>query len=173
MKFYPNIDTANVVEQRAGDELLLYKQTNNKFFCLNQTSGKIYDLCDGKNDITDIAEKTNLPENLVRLAVDELSRQDLLKEKIEINASRRELLRGIASASILLPVITSLVAPVVAHASSTCGTIPSNGFFTIPNNGGGTSSCFTAANDAVCQSCRVNAASCVNPDCSSIRCTCR
>ena len=173
MKAYPNIDTANLVERRIDGELLLYNLSTNKAFCLNSVSADIYDFCDGKNKIAEIAEKTKLPENLVTLAVAELSKQDLLTERFETNTSRRELLRNIALTSITLPVITVLIAPTAAHAASTCGTVPSGAAFTIPNNGGGTSSCFTAANDAQCQSCRVNAAACTSPACTTIACTCR
>lgn len=172
MNSRPNIDAANLVERRIGDELLLYNLLTNKAFYLNRISTDIYDFCDGTNEIFEIADKTKLPENLVKLAIVELNKQNLLKEQIKIQTSRRDLLRSLALTSIALPIVMTLIAPNAARAASTCGTVPPGVSFTIPNNGG-TSSCFTAANDAVCQSCRVNAAACANPTCTVIACTCR
>lgn len=173
MKIFPKADCRNIVQQNAENELLLYNLLIHKVFCLNQTSRDIYNLCDGANDIAEIAVKTKLPETVVKLAINDLSKQDLLTEQVEIQTSRRDLLRNIALTSIALPIVTTLIAPNAARAASTCGTIPPNGTFSIPNNGGGTSSCFTSANDARCQSCRVNAAACSNTNCDTVTCTCR
>lgn len=173
MQIFPKAKVSEIVQQAVEGELLLYNTTTGRTFCLNQTSKKIYDLCSGTNEISEIAEKTGLPENLVRLAIGDLSKQNLLTEPIEIQTSRRDLLRNLALTSIALPVITTLIAPTAARAASTCGTVPPTASFSIPNNGGGTSSCFTAANDAECQSCRVNAAACANSSCTTIVCTCR
>lgn len=173
MEKFPKADTTNTVQKTLDDELLLYNLVTNKAVCLNQTSASVYNLCNGINSIDSIADKTHLPKEIVILAIGDLSKHNLLTEKINIESSRRNLLKSLVLSSVALPVTTIVVAPVAARAGSICGTVPSGDTFSIPNNGGGTSSCFTAANDAQCQSCRVSSASCSSPACTTINCTCR
>jgi hypothetical protein len=84
--------------------------------------------------------KTLVSEDLVRLALKELERQNLLDNKEEstyqvAGLSRRELLKKVRLSSIvMLPIITSIVAPTAAMAA-TC--IP---FFS-PCAPGGTACC--------------------------------
>jgi Protein of unknown function (DUF742) len=179
MKIFPNAKVSNIVQYETDGELLLYSIVSNKASCLNQTSKRIYDLCDGSNEIVDIAKKTKLPENLVRLAINDLSKQDLLTERIEINSSRRELLRNIALISITLPVITTLVAPAAVHAASiTCtGTAPGGfliGIFPSDINNGLNACAVPARN--TCRSCTYRTgpggSSCNNAECSSVTCVC-
>lgn len=122
MNLRPKSFTENIVQQIIDNELLLYNLTTNKAFCLNQTSAEIYNLCNGTNEIAVIAEKTNLPKEVVQLAIIDLSKKSLLTERIELPTSRRSLLKNIGLTAVALPVISILIAPTAAHAQSlACG----------------------------------------------------
>ena len=173
MNLHPKAKTTDIVQQNVGDELLLYNLKTNQTYYLNQTATNVYQLCDGINNIPTIAAKAKIPPETVEFSLHQLSKQNLLAEPIKFNLSRRDLLKNAALKAVALPIITSLIAPAAVRAASTCsGAVPSRGTFTITNNGGGTSSCFTTANDAMCASCRVNAASCTDVNCTTINCTC-
>lgn len=120
MKIFPKVKVSNIVQYETDSDLLLllFNTTSNKAFCLNQTSREIYNLCNGVNEIFEIAEKTKLPENVVKLVINDLSKQDLLMERYKISTSRRELLRNLALTSISLPAITIITAPTAACAAS-------------------------------------------------------
>jgi hypothetical protein len=122
----------NIVIQELENEILIYNLKNNRALCLNSTSSAIWQLCDGTRSILEIAdlmtEKLKMPvsEDLVWLAISDLKKENLVE--IETNQlflegrSRREVIRKIGFASmIVLPVISSLVAPAAASAQSGCG----------------------------------------------------
>lgn len=181
MKTFPKAETANIVWQKVDKELLLYNLTTDKAFCLNQTSADIYNLCDGTNDVDKIAAKTKLPKEIVQLAVGDLSRQNLLTERIELPTSRRSLLKNIAVTTVALPVVMTLVAPTAAHAVSNrvcvggtetpgfpLGRYPSN-----TNPGNGTTVCA----DPACTRCISGdydrqISTCENEGCTTVFCYC-
>lgn len=130
-----NIFTARyeqLVIQKLENEVLVYDLRNNKMFCLNETSAQIYQMCDGKNSVTEISRKLSgnskqeVSEDLVWLAIDQLKSNDLLDKSAEIKSkfkglSRREAIRKVGFVSLAaLPVITSITAPAAALAASTC-----------------------------------------------------
>jgi Coenzyme PQQ synthesis protein D (PqqD) len=133
MNNYPKSKIENIVVQDFENEVLIYDLTINKAFCLNSTSAKVYQLCDGRNSIVDIAEllsrQLNEPitEDLIWLALDGLKKENLLEksESFEINfngLNRRQVIKKIGFASMIaLPVIASVVAPSVAMAQSLGG----------------------------------------------------
>ena len=122
-------DNELVVQELKG-ELLVYDLNINQGFCLNATSAAIWNLCNGNNSVSDIAEqlsrklKQPVTDELVYLALDQFKTENLLSdnERVEIkfgNLSRREVVRKIGLASVIaLPVIASLVAPTAAMAQS-------------------------------------------------------
>jgi hypothetical protein len=124
---------SNVVVHELEDEILIYDLNINKAFCLNQTSALIYQLCDGKNSVADISKlmsvklKTLVSEDLVRLALEDFKKDNLLENGEELSShfaglSRREAIRKVGLASMItLPIIFSLVAPTAAMGQSTCG----------------------------------------------------
>ena len=121
---------SDIVIQELDNEVLIYDLKLSKAFCLNETSGLVYNLCDGHNSIDEIREllgkklKAPIPEDLVWLALDVLRKENLLEksEEIEINfdgLSRRQVLRKVGLASLVtLPLITSLIAPSSVNAAS-------------------------------------------------------
>lgn len=178
MKIFPKTETANIVQQMVDKELLLYNLTTNKAFCLNPISADIYNLCDGTNEISSIAEKTQLPEEIVQIAISDLSQQDLLTEQIGFQMSRREVVRKIGLSSLVaLPLITTLVAPTAAHAASaSCPGTGSGGTVIgeFPSNtNNGTTVCAGPAR-RVCQSCDYDRGSstCTNANCTTVICIC-
>jgi Coenzyme PQQ synthesis protein D (PqqD) len=132
-----NIYTArrrDIVEQTSENEILIYDLQANKMYCLNETSAQIFRLCDGAHSVGEISRKLTaklknpVSEDLVWLAIEQLKQNELLTGGAEISTkfekmSRREIVKKIGfGAMIALPIVSSLVAPTAASASSTCPT---------------------------------------------------
>lgn len=121
---------SNVLVQESKKELLLYDQERNKAYCLNETSAMIWNLCDGENTVEDIRRraslelKTQVPEDVVWLALDGLKNEKLLTNHQEIKVdfsglSRRQVIRKAGLATMIaLPLISTLIAPTAASAQS-------------------------------------------------------
>lgn len=120
----------NIVVQEIKDEVLICDTKSNQVFCLNQTAGEVWKLCDGKTETNEIAEilgkklKANFSEELVLFSLVELSNYDLLKNSYFTNdffakRSRREVIKKIGLSSMLtLPLISSVVMPKAIQAAS-------------------------------------------------------
>jgi Coenzyme PQQ synthesis protein D (PqqD) len=118
------------------DEVLVYDLSRHKAHCLNTTAGQVFKLCDGETRVGEIARRLQrtlgapADERLVWLALDRLGRAGLLEERLDPPAgvarySRRELVRRVAvigGLSVLLPAVTSIVAPTPVQAAATCVT---------------------------------------------------
>lgn len=136
----PAARTAGIVVQDSSDEVLVYDMESDKAHCLNQTAAAVWKACDGKTSVNDIAEIISskagerVPEDLVWLAIDQLSEHNLLERSVQskfAGESRRSVIKKIGFASMVaLPVIASLVAPqsVLASASCVCSGEPGNEF---------------------------------------------
>jgi hypothetical protein len=156
----PKSRKENLVVQELDGEFLIYDLNKNKALCLNKTSALVWQACDGKRTIADISDavgrqlNSQVNEDIVWLALDQLSKEDLVEKQTETSdnfngLSRREVIRKVGLASLIaLPVITSLVTPVAAAASS-C------------NNAG-----------CSCTGPRQANGSCTSTDCT-VGCTCR
>lgn len=142
-----------VIEQMA-DEILVYDLETHKAHCLNLTSSVVWQHCNGKNSISQIAKlaskdlQSAVGEEVVVLALNQLEKNNLLAKKENIkfslpNVSRRDLMKriGIASA-IALPLVSSMVAP-TAMASVSC---PCSG----PLDCTSTPGCPTTCNGSTC-----------------------
>lgn len=125
----PQSRKSEIVIQKFENEILIYDLKTNKAFCPNETSAIIYQLCDGKNSVADIAQRfskqSNQPINdeLVWLALDGLKKENLLEnDDVEINfngLNRRQIIKKVGLASMIsLPLISSVVAPSAAMAAS-------------------------------------------------------
>lgn len=119
-----------VIEQMAS-EVLVYDLEIHKAHCLNLTSAVIWQHCNGKNNISGIAQlasrdlQANVSEEIVLLALNQLEKFHLLEKQDDIafafpKVSRRDVMKriGVASA-IAIPLVTSIVAP-TALASASC-----------------------------------------------------
>ena len=119
-----------LVVQEMPDEVLVYDLNTNKAHCLNKSAAAVWKNCDGSNSISDIAAilknefKTQVSDDFVWLAIDQLGKDELLEQKLTAPANgltRREAMRRVALASLVaLPVVASLTAPTAAQAASVC-----------------------------------------------------
>lgn len=130
-----------LVIQEMADEVLIYDLDTNKAHCLNQTASMVWKACDGKNSVTDITNtlekelNASVPEDLVWLAIDQLSQDNLLEKQIQTKVSgisRREVIKKIGFASMVaLPVIGLLSLPQNALAvtcpASICADVSGSG----------------------------------------------
>lgn len=120
----------DLVIQELKSELMIYDLKINKVFSLNETSAMIWNLCDGKNSVTDISGqlskklKQPVTDDLVWLAIEQFKSDDLLANNTEVatkfdGLSRRQVVRQIGLTSVIaLPMIAGIVAPKAAAAAS-------------------------------------------------------
>lgn len=124
MNKLPVARSENVVVQNYDKEILIYDLLINKAYCLNEASAIIYRHCDGNTTFLDLKAVYNYTDDLIYLALDQLSRENLLEKNEDFvtpftGLSRREVIRKVGFASfVALPVISSLVAPEAAMAQS-------------------------------------------------------
>jgi hypothetical protein len=136
MKNYPKTRQSNLVVQESEKEILIYDLKINKAFCLNETCGLVWQLCDGRNTVAEIAKlmsvklKLSVPDEFVWLALDSLKKDDLLEksDEFEINfkgLNRRQIIKKVGLASMIaLPLISSVIAPSAVMAQSVGGGLP-------------------------------------------------
>lgn len=138
---FPVARKSGLVVQEMPDEVLVYDLDSNKAHCLNQTAASVWKACDGNTSVSEIARffGDGSHEDLVWLAIDQLSENNLLQEKIGTRfqgQSRREVIKKIGLASMVaIPVIASLVAPQNARAAQSCNCVNNNQCITGPNAG--------------------------------------
>jgi hypothetical protein len=138
---FPVARKSGLVVQEMPDEVLVYDLNSNKAHCLNQTAASVWRACDGKTSVSEIATSfgAGANEDLVWLAIDQLSESNLLEAQIRsgfVGQSRREVIKKIGLASMVaLPVIASLVAPQNALAAQSCNCVNNNQCITGPNAG--------------------------------------
>ena len=133
LTLYSKANTKDLVIQNLKDELLIYNLQTNKASCLNQTAALVWESCDGKSSISEIAEKLNkkfkggvVHEDLVMFAIMELKGNGLIEngekelEHMEFEGlSRREIVRKVGFASLVaLPIVSSIVAPKASFAQT-------------------------------------------------------
>lgn len=127
---YPTARKTGLVVQEMPGEVLVYDLDSNKAHCLNQTAASVWRSCDGKTAISDIAgiiaadSGSDVSEDLVWLAIDQLSENNLLEKQFKAKLggqSRRDVIKKIGLASMVaIPVIASLAAPRSAMAAVSC-----------------------------------------------------
>jgi hypothetical protein len=117
--------------QELANEVLVYDQERDKAHCLNTTAAFVWKHCDGRTDVkqmTRLLEKsleTSVAEDVVWCALNQLEKDHLLTHKISWpigveRLSRRTLMRRIGVGLVLLPVITTIVAPTALAGTSDC-----------------------------------------------------
>ncbi len=132
----PSARQDQLVVEELPDETLVYDLERHKAHCLNRTSALVWQQCDGRTTVAEVAElleeQLNIPADqaVVWMALDRLGKVHLLKERVTLPAdkarfTRREVLRTlrrVAGISLLLPVIESIVSPLAAAQASNCVT---------------------------------------------------
>ncbi len=119
-----------LVIQEMPEEVLVYDLDTNKAHCLNQTAAFVWKSCDGRNSVADITKLvgddsgTAVPEDLVWLAIDQLSEKNLLADNLKADfkgSTRREVIKKIGLAAVIgIPVVASLTAPTSVLAGLSC-----------------------------------------------------
>jgi hypothetical protein len=119
--------------QELVDEVLVYDLERHRAHGLNKLASLVWQHCDGKTKLSTVAgilgKELHIPADpeLVRFVLARLSKAQLLDEdtKLETDSrgyTRREFVRKLKklglAASVMLPVVTSIVAPTPAHAQT-------------------------------------------------------
>jgi hypothetical protein len=122
----PQARSEQLTVQQLADETLVFDHRCGKAHCLNQTSHFIWKHCDGRTSRAELAARVRRdlglehPEIIVELALEQLAQRDLLQSAVvrpspQHRRSRRDLLKKLAAAAVLLPAIMTIAAP-KAHA---------------------------------------------------------
>ncbi|HWQ34958.1 MAG TPA: PqqD family protein [Blastocatellia bacterium] len=119
-----------LVVQEMPDEVLVYDLKTHKAHCLNKTAAFVWNHCDGKTAVAEIAEMMEqewdkpVGEDIVWLAVRQLGKANLLQESVVssremMRFSRREVMHRLSlTALIALPLVTSVIVPFAAEAAT-------------------------------------------------------
>jgi len=117
-----------LVVKQLDEEILVYDTKREKAHCLNRTAALVWESCDGRTTIDGIVAKLragsedSINENTVSLAIAQLAETNLLIANVDIGSNaltRRQLMRAVGiGALVAVPVITSIIAPTAAHAST-------------------------------------------------------
>jgi hypothetical protein len=159
----PSARREDVVVKELDGEVLVYDLRSNQAFCLNETSALVWEWCDGRRTVSEIADalgkklKTPHGEELVWLALGQLIKESLLGDESEIadqfeGMTRRQIVKKIGLASMVaIPLVSSIIAPPAARASSV-GCTFGNGSPDMGNQGDG-GLCFCPRNTAINSTC--------------------
>ncbi len=104
------------------DETLVFDHARNKAHCLNRIVALVWQHCDGKTSVADLArmlnEKLSIPaeESVVGLALEQLGSRHLLEQTVEPLAgfarlTRRDVLKKLALAAVAMPLVMTITAP--------------------------------------------------------------
>jgi hypothetical protein len=84
----PKARRKGLVVHEFADEVVIYDLESNQAHCLNQASGFVWRRCDGRTSVAKLTKmlgdqmQTNVNEEVVWLALDQLASYDLLQEYI-------------------------------------------------------------------------------------------
>ena len=116
--------------EEVGREVLAYDLKRHRVHCLNETAALIWTLCTGRRSVEQIAVSLDIAldhasrETLVRDAIAQFKRQGLVDgvDSAVSTMSRRDLMRkigiGALAAGVILPIVTSIMAPAPVYAAS-------------------------------------------------------
>jgi len=126
----PNARTEKLTIRELPEETLVYDLERNKSHCLNRTASLVWQHCDGQTTVAEMAailhNELDLPadQHLVRLALEQLSRRQLLQTPVaplsgKARMTRRDALKKIAVAAAALPIVMTLTAKTARVNAST------------------------------------------------------
>jgi len=106
------------------DEVLIYDIETRQAHCLNLAAAKVWEQCNGQRTIEDLCILLHQNEEAIWLALAQLGERDLLvqplirpNEKPRLN--RRQLMKAVGAAAVIaLPVVSTIIAPTAAQAST-------------------------------------------------------
>lgn len=125
----PRARTSELVVRELPNEVLVYDLERDRAHCLNLSAALIWKHCDGKMTVAKMAQlleqefATPVDEQVVWLALQQLDKFRLLQERVTIptngpGVSRRDVVRRIGVAALVLPVIVSISVPTAAAVAS-------------------------------------------------------
>ena len=121
-----------LVVKKLNDEVLVYDLDRQNAHCLNHSAYLIWEHCDGNLSINQLSDfldsRDNISkderEQIVWITLSELAKSDLLEKPDQElqrlkGLSRRQLIKAAGIASLLaIPVVSTIVAPTAAQAST-------------------------------------------------------
>jgi hypothetical protein len=123
-----------LVVRDLADEVVVYDTERHEAHCLNRTAAVVFRHADGQHDVSDLAavlSADGAPEavGFVEMALGQLSEAHLLEgDPPSVSGpdlARRDAMRRVGlGAAILLPLVTSVLAPSPAEAAATCAVGP-------------------------------------------------
>lgn len=128
--YAPRARQEDLVIEGLGEETLVYDMRSHKAHCLNHTAALVWNRCDGTATVTEMARaleqelRVPVQAEMVWLALERLHRAQLLSDQLPRPAaqpamSRRAVMKKIGlGAAIALPLVTSILAPTTAEAST-------------------------------------------------------
>jgi Coenzyme PQQ synthesis protein D (PqqD) len=125
----PKARRKGLLVEKVGDEVLVYNLERHRAHCLNGTAARVWKLCTGRFTMEQIASQFDIAldnaqrESVVRDTVSQFQRLGLVEpdEGAVSAVSRRQLVQRIrigVAAGVVLPLVTSIVAPTPAYATS-------------------------------------------------------
>ncbi len=126
---FPKARQTDLSVRSLPDETLIYDLARGKAHCLNRTASLVWKHCDGATSQAELARVVreqlgvNKPEAVVRLALEQLSRRNLLEQPVAplsgaARVSRRQALKRLAMAAVVLPLVVTVSGQnSVVHAS--------------------------------------------------------
>lgn len=129
MAEHPQARSEDLVVEEIGQETLVYDLAKDRAHCLNRTSSWIWKRCDGRTSVAELTVAlcrelgTEFDEQWVRISLKQLSRAGLLDRPARTSsafatASRREFAKKLGKMAVLVPVISSVTAPLSAQLLS-------------------------------------------------------
>jgi hypothetical protein len=128
---FPKARSKDVLTEEVGGELLVFDTQSNRAHCLNGSAAAIWQHCDGKRSLAQLAQhlfpdlESVEGEQLVRVGVERLRRRRLLEgdaTERRVDLSKRHMIKKMAivaaAAGIAAPIISSVVAPTSSYAFS-------------------------------------------------------
>jgi hypothetical protein len=131
----PSARSNGLVVQRLEGEVLVYDTERHTAHCLNPNAALIWEHCDGKRTVSQLSEilhaangnpttTSKEKDELVWVALDQLDKSHLLagpviRPEITSGMSRRQLMKAAGIAALIaVPVVSTIVAPKAAEAST-------------------------------------------------------
>jgi hypothetical protein len=115
----PRARSEGIITEKVGDELMVYDGRTQRAHCLSADAMLVWERCDGRDSVKDIARHVGLEQARVAEAVAQLSMAGLLEEPPRI--SRRALYKRAAklgAAAVSAPLIYSIAVPAPSVAQS-------------------------------------------------------
>jgi hypothetical protein len=127
----PRARRDGLLEERIGEELLLYDQSSHVAHCLSPIAARVWRQCDGEHDVAGLSALAGVGEALIADALHELRESDLLDTEPKLaqgatpGESRRETIGriaryGAAAAAGSMVVSATAATPAMASSGSGC-----------------------------------------------------